>query len=103
MAGVHVARGAGGNGCVTFRRKKGVTMEGSNGGHGGSGGAVLFHADEALKTLAGLRSKVHVKGRPGKNEIGKNKDGQDTLPQVPRLMERGVGQRRVQDPSRAHK
>jgi GTPase involved in cell partitioning and DNA repair len=80
---------------------------GHNVGRGGSGGAVLFHADEALNTLAGLRSKVHVKGRPGdealntlaglrskvhvkgrpgKNGIGKNKDGsrgEDAAVRVP--------------------
>ena len=66
--------------------RRGRPWGGANGGRGGSGGAVLFHANEALNTLAGLRSKVHVKGRPWKNGIGKNKDGsrgEDAVVQVP--------------------
>eukprot|EP00578_Thalassiosira_sp_NH16_P013080 CAMPEP_0181123022 /NCGR_PEP_ID=MMETSP1071-20121207/25645_1 /TAXON_ID=35127 /ORGANISM="Thalassiosira sp., Strain NH16" /LENGTH=209 /DNA_ID=CAMNT_0023208071 /DNA_START=25 /DNA_END=651 /DNA_ORIENTATION=- len=74
-ARLHVTAGPGGNGCVAFRREKGEAMGGPNGGRGGSGGEVRFVADESLNTLAGLRSKIHVKARGGKNGIGKNKDG----------------------------
>ncbi|KAL7530656.1 hypothetical protein ACHAXR_003616, partial [Thalassiosira sp. AJA248-18] len=74
-ARLHVTGGNGGNGCVAFRREKGEAMGGPNGGRGGSGGSVLFVADSALNTLAGLRSKIHVKANHGKNGIGKNKDG----------------------------
>ena len=74
-ARLHVSGGNGGNGCVAFRREKGEAMGGPNGGRGGSGGSVYFTADESLNTLAGLRSKIHVKAGHGKNGIGKNKDG----------------------------
>ena len=61
-------------------------MGGPNGGRGGSGGSVIFVADESLNTLAGLRSKIHQKGGHGRNGIGKNKDGacgKDILVKVP--------------------
>eukprot|EP00571_Detonula_confervacea_P011380 CAMPEP_0172303304 /NCGR_PEP_ID=MMETSP1058-20130122/4850_1 /TAXON_ID=83371 /ORGANISM="Detonula confervacea, Strain CCMP 353" /LENGTH=656 /DNA_ID=CAMNT_0013014055 /DNA_START=17 /DNA_END=1987 /DNA_ORIENTATION=- len=74
-ARLHVTGGMGGNGCVAFRREKGEAMGGPNGGRGGSGGNVYFTADESLNTLSGLRSKIHVKAKHGKNGIGKNKDG----------------------------
>jgi len=74
-ARLHVTAGSGGNGCVAFRREKGEAMGGPNGGRGGPGGSVYFIADESLNTLAGLRSKIHVKAGVGKNGIGKNKDG----------------------------
>jgi len=75
-ARVHVTAGPGGNGCVAFRREKGEAMGGPNGGRGGRGGTIYFIADDSLNTLAGLRNKIHVKARQGKNGIGKNKDGQ---------------------------
>ncbi|KAK1732947.1 ribosome-associated GTPase, OBG family [Skeletonema marinoi] len=75
-ARLHVTAGSGGNGCVAFRREKGEAMGGPNGGRGGSGGTVYFIADSSLNTLAGLRNKIHVKAKHGKNGIGKNKDGQ---------------------------
>ena len=74
-ARLHVTGGTGGNGCVAFRREKGEAMGGPNGGRGGSGGSIYFIADTSLNTLAGLRSKIHVKAACGKNGIGKNKDG----------------------------
>ena len=74
-ARVHVTAGSGGNGCVSFRREKGEAMGGPNGGRGGSGGNVYFLADKSLNTLAGLRSKIHVRAASGKNGTGKNRDG----------------------------
>lgn len=74
-ARVHVTAGSGGNGCVAFRREKGEAMGGPNGGRGGSGGNVYFLADKRLNTLAGLRSKIHVRAASGKNGTGKNRDG----------------------------
>jgi len=74
-ARLHVTGGDGGNGCVSFRREKGEAMGGPNGGRGGSGGSVFFIADESLNTLAGLRSKIHVRAGPGRNGTGKNRDG----------------------------
>lgn len=85
-ARLHVTAGTGGNGCVAFRRERGEAMGGPNGGRGGSGGSVVFVADESLNTLAGLRSKIHVKAAHGKNGTGKNRDGSfgpDAVVRVP--------------------
>ncbi|KAL9185520.1 hypothetical protein ACHAXT_003297 [Thalassiosira profunda] len=74
-ARLHASGGNGGNGCVAFRRERGEAMGGPNGGRGGSGGSVRFVADESLNTLAGLRSKIHVRAGHGRNGTGKNRDG----------------------------
>jgi GTP-binding protein len=61
-------------------------MGGPNGGRGGSGGSIYFVADETLNTLAGLRSKIHVRAAGGKNGTGKNRDGSngdDIMVRVP--------------------
>ncbi|KAL7545943.1 hypothetical protein ACHAWF_009293 [Thalassiosira exigua] len=50
-------------------------MGGPNGGRGGGGGDVCLVADEGLNTLAGLRSRIHVRARHGRNGTGKNRDG----------------------------
>lgn len=85
-ARLHVTGGDGGNGCVAFRREKGEAMGGPNGGRGGAGGSVYFVADESLNTLAGLRSRIHVRAASGRNGTGKNKDGclgDDVMVRVP--------------------
>jgi GTP-binding protein len=74
-ARLHVTAGAGGNGCVAFRRDRGEAMGGPNGGRGGSGGSIYFIADDSLNTLAGLRNSIHVRAGAGKNGTGKNRDG----------------------------
>lgn len=86
-ARIHVSGGDGGNGCVAFRREKGEPMGGPNGGRGGTGGSVWLECDATLNTLAPLRNnRVHVRARPGKNGLGKNKDGKagdDVIVKVP--------------------
>ncbi len=76
-ARVHVSGGDGGNGCVAFRREKGAPLGGPSGGRGGGGGSIYLQCDETLNTLANLRNSnvVHYRGKPGKNGVGKNKDG----------------------------
>ena len=67
--------GDGGNGCVAFRREKGVAMGGPCGGRGGNGGSIIFYCDSGLNTLAPSRNRVHVRGEKGNNGIGKGKLG----------------------------
>ena len=72
---MEVAAGRGGDGCMAFLREKFVPMGGPNGGNGGKGADIIFKADEGLRTLLDLRYQKIVKGDPGLNGEGKNKNG----------------------------
>jgi GTP-binding protein len=53
-AEIEVIAGAGGNGCVGFRREKFIPLGGPDGGDGGDGGSIWLQADENLNTLVEL-------------------------------------------------
>ncbi len=72
---IHLQSGAGGAGCVSFRREKFIPLGGPNGGDGGKGGDVLFEATAALSTLLELRCRPHLKAEKGKNGMGKDRHG----------------------------
>jgi GTPase len=72
---IHLQSGAGGAGCVSFRREKFVPLGGPDGGDGGKGGDVLFEATAALSTLLELRCRPHLKAEKGKNGMGKDRHG----------------------------
>jgi len=72
---MEIEAGRGGDGCMAFLREKFVPMGGPNGGNGGKGADIIFKADEGLKTLIDLRYMKNVKGAPGLNGEGKNKNG----------------------------
>jgi len=72
---IHIQSGAGGAGCVSFRREKFIPLGGPNGGDGGKGGDVLFEATTALSTLLELRYRPHLKAEKGKNGMGKDRHG----------------------------
>ncbi len=74
-ARINVKGGDGGNGCVAFRREKGVAMGGPSGGRGGNGGDVYIICDEAFNTLAPCRNRVHVRATKGINGQGKSRNG----------------------------
>ncbi len=83
---IDVTAGTGGNGCLAFRREKYIPMGGPFGGSGGSGGNIVFVADEGLRTLIDLRYQKKIKGNNGLNGSGKNKNGSaatDTIIKVP--------------------
>ncbi len=72
---IEVEAGRGGDGCMAFRREKFIPMGGPFGGNGGKGSDIIFVADSGLKTLIDLRYQKHIKGHPGQNGEGKNKNG----------------------------
>ena len=67
--------GAGGNGCMAFRREKYIEMGGPFGGNGGKGSDIIFKVDEGLNTLVDLRYQKVIKGNKGDNGLGKGKNG----------------------------
>jgi len=74
-AKVYVQSGAGGNGCVAFRREKFIEFGGPSGGDGGKGGDVIVEAVNGLNTLIDYRYQQHFKAQPGGNGMGKDRHG----------------------------
>jgi GTP-binding protein len=85
-AKVYVRSGAGGNGCVSFRREKFIEFGGPNGGDGGRGGDVIVVAVEGLNTLIDYRYQQHFKAGRGGGGMGKDRhgaNGADVVLKVP--------------------
>ena len=74
-AKVYIQSGAGGNGCVAFRREKFIEFGGPNGGDGGRGGDVIAQAVDGLNTLIDYRYQQHFKAKRGGNGMGKDRHG----------------------------
>ncbi len=72
---IFIASGAGGDGCVSFRREKYVAYGGPDGGDGGRGGDVWVEAVESLNTLIDFRYKQHFKAPRGTHGMGKDRTG----------------------------
>ncbi len=84
---IEVRSGAGGKGCVSFRREKYVAFGGPDGGDGGDGGSVIFRVNSSFNTLLPLRNMRHY--RAGKGVNGKGSDmtgarGEDLVLLVPK-------------------
>jgi len=85
-AKVYIASGAGGNGCVSFRREKFIEFGGPNGGDGGNGGDVVVEAVTGLNTLIDYRYQQHFKAQRGGNGMGQDRagaNGKDVVLKVP--------------------
>lgn len=83
---VYIRSGAGGNGCVSFRREKYIQYGGPNGGDGGRGGSVVIEAVDGLNTLIDFRYQQHFFAQNGQGGMGSNrtgKDGEDIILRVP--------------------
>jgi len=83
---IKVIAGAGGRGCVSFRREKFVPRGGPNGGDGGDGGDVIAVADAQLTTLLDLRYQKQYKAGRGEHGMGKEQHGrrgEDRVIKVP--------------------
>jgi GTP-binding protein len=86
LARVHVRSGAGGNGCVSFRREAHVEYGGPDGGNGGGGGNVWAEAVDGLNTLIDFRYQQHFfaqNGKPGMGKQRSGKHGEDIVLHVP--------------------
>jgi len=85
-ADITVVAGAGGNGCVSFRREKYVPRGGPDGGDGGDGGSVYCHADESVNTLYHLAGRHHWRAGRAGHGMGRQRhgrNGQDLVVPVP--------------------
>ena len=83
---VYIRSGAGGGGCVSFRREKYIEYGGPDGGDGGSGGSVWAEAVDGLNTLIDFRYQQHFfakNGQPGMGKQRTGKDGDDIILRVP--------------------
>src|SRR5579863_7908557 len=70
-AKINVRSGAGGAGCVSFRREKFIEFGGPDGGDGGRGGDVVAECADGLNTLIDFRYQQHFKAKTGVHGMGK--------------------------------
>ena len=81
-ARIFVQGGAGGNGCLTFRREAHVPKGGPDGGDGGHGGDVVLVCDDSLRDLQTFKRKAHYKagrGAPRRGRAAPRRRGRATL------------------------
>jgi GTP-binding protein len=85
-AKIYVKAGAGGNGCMAFRREKFVPRGGPSGGDGGAGGSIILEATQHDNTLLRYRFNREFRGDRGRHGEGSNRTGHsgaDTILMVP--------------------
>jgi len=78
--------GKGGNGCVSFRRERGVPRGGPDGGRGGDGGSIYFISDPSINSLSYFRFHPVNKAKRGAHGEGRNRHGrrgEDAVLKVP--------------------
>ena len=86
QAKIYLASGAGGSGCVSFRREKFIEFGGPDGGDGGKGGDVWVECVANLNTLIDYRYRQHFKAQSGTGGMGQNRagpSGEDAVIAVP--------------------
>jgi GTPase len=76
-ARIFVQGGAGGDGCLSFRREAHVPRGGPDGGDGGRGGDVVLLCDDSLRDLQSFKRKAHYKARRGAHGQGALRHGAD--------------------------
>jgi GTPase len=76
-AKIRITSGAGGNGCMAFRREKFVPRGGPSGGDGGRGGDVIMEASERHNTLVHFRFNPEYKAQRGRHGEGSNRTGSE--------------------------
>jgi GTP-binding protein len=86
QAKIYIASGAGGGGCISFRREKFIEFGGPDGGAGGKGGDVWVECVANLNTLIDYRYRQHFKAKNGQAGMGRNRagaKGEDVVIPVP--------------------
>ena len=86
QAKIYIRSGAGGNGCIAFRREKFIEFGGPNGGDGGRGGDVWVECVQNLNTLIDYRYQQHFfakSGTPGMGQDRAGPNGDDCTIKVP--------------------
>lgn len=76
-ATITVRSGAGGDGCVSFRREKYIPRGGPDGGSGGRGGSVYLRATSDLTTLGEVSRKAFWEAESGIAGGSNNRTGRD--------------------------
>lgn len=94
-ARIHVRAGAGGDGCMSFRREAKVPRGGPDGGDGGRGGEVVLVCDSSLRDLHAFRRRAQYhagRGGHGQGALKHGADGETLTIRVPPGTEaRGTG------------
>src|SRR5271156_1516242 len=76
-ARIHIEAGAGGDGCMSFRREAMVPRGGPDGGDGGRGGDIVLLCDESLRDLQAFRRRSHYRAGRGGHGEGSLRHGAD--------------------------
>ena len=76
-AAITAEAGAGGDGCLSFRREKYIPRGGPDGGDGGDGGDVVLFADPGLNTLVDFRYTRRFRAGRGRHGQGRERTGRD--------------------------
>ncbi len=87
QAKIYIRSGAGGDGCVGFRREKFIEFGGPDGGDGGQGGDVIAECVDGLNTLIDFRYQQHFKAERGQGGMGQQRtgrSGKDLIIKLPR-------------------
>src|SRR6202140_4358300 len=72
---IYLKSGDGGRGSMSFRHEKFIEFGGPDGGEGGKGGDIVFHAADNLNTLIDYRYRQHFRAQNGRGGAGANKTG----------------------------
>ncbi len=95
---IDVHAGAGGNGCLAFRREKFVPRGGPSGGDGGQGGDVVLVGSSGLGTLYRLTFPAFYQAESGRHGEGSNRTGRSgrdlviTVPQGTEVYDAATGE-----------
>lgn len=85
-AKICLVSGRGGDGIISFRRRRHRPKGGPDGGDGGDGGDVILRANPRVRTLLKFTQRIHwkaEKGEHGKPHQKRGRNGKDLLITVP--------------------